>query len=134
VTAYLIDSSAWIEFLRRTDSQANRQVRRLIQDDEDVCLTEPVIMELLAGAGSMTIDRVEKLVGAFSVLQVDGTRDYHEAARIYRTVRAAGSTPRSQVDCLIAAVAARTDAVLVHHDRDFDKIAELCYLPVMLAG
>lgn len=126
---YLVDTSAWIEFLRKTGSDTNLAVRRMLQDEDDIYLTEPIVMELLAGAGSDTISRVEKLTNAFPLLPVNAAIDYHEAARIYRTVRAAGETVRSQVDCLIAAVAARSDAVLLHHDRDFQLIADLCYLP-----
>jgi predicted nucleic acid-binding protein len=131
VTSYLIDTSAWIEFLRKTGSDTNLAVRRMVQEGEDIYLTEPVIMELLAGAGPDTVKRIEKLTGAFPILGVDASTDYHEAARIYRVARAAGKTVRSQVDCLIAAVAARTDAVLVHDDRDYQIIADLCYLPVL---
>jgi predicted nucleic acid-binding protein len=124
VTEYVVDSSAWIEYLRRTGSPVNLEVRRLISAGADVCLTEPVIMELLAGAGPKTIEAVETLVGAFPVLPVDATVDYHEAAKVYRTVRSSGCTPRSLLDCLIAAVAARRGATLVHGDRDFRVIAE----------
>jgi predicted nucleic acid-binding protein len=124
LTEYVVDSSAWIEYLRRTGSPVNLEVRRLIGAGADVCLTEPVIMELLAGAGPRTIDRVERLVSAFPVLPVDATLDYHEAAKVYRTVRSSGCTPRSLIDCLIAAVAARREATVVHGDRDFRVIAE----------
>ena len=47
---YLVDSSAWIEYLRATGSAAGMQVTRLIEDNAPVAITEPVIMELLAGA------------------------------------------------------------------------------------
>jgi predicted nucleic acid-binding protein len=81
-------------------------------------------MELLAGGRPSTLGRLEKLTGTYPLLRVDGFSDYHEAARIYRTVRASGDTPRSHLDCLIAAVAARTEAVVVHADRDFRIIAQ----------
>jgi predicted nucleic acid-binding protein len=128
VTDYLIDTSAWIEYLRKTGSRANLLVRELIGSGESVHLTEPVIMELLAGAGPRTFGRLEKLVGAFPLLQVDHALDYHQAARIYRLVRSSGDTPRSHLDCLIAAVASRNDAVLVHDDRDFRIIAQRYHL------
>ncbi len=128
MTDYLVDTSAWIEYLRDTGSAACEYVDQLIQKQEAVFLTEPVIMELLAGAGPRTIGRLEKLAGAFPLLLVDAALDYHEAARIYRMVRSSGDTPRSHVDCLIAAVASRTDAVLVHADRDFRIIAQRYYL------
>ena len=124
MTRYLVDTSAWIEYMRKTGSAANLFVRKLIENGEPIYLTEPVIMELLAGATPRTIGRLEKLTGAFPVLRMDAAIDYHEAARIYRTVRSSGDTPRNHVDCLIAAVAARTEAVVVHADRDFRIIAQ----------
>ena len=44
----LIDSSAWIEFLRGTGSAVCDEVDRLL--DADVAITDPVLMEVLAGA------------------------------------------------------------------------------------
>ena len=123
MTNYLVDTSAWVEYIRDTSSPACEFVDQLIRREEDLFLTEPVIMELLAGGGPKTISRLEKMVGAFPVLRVDAAIDYHEAARIYRIVRASGDTPRNHVDCLVAAVAARTEAVVVHADRDFRIIA-----------
>lgn len=48
--------------------------------------------------------------------------DYAAAAELYRAVLLSGHTVRSSVDCLIAAVALRTGAVLVHRDRDFRRL------------
>ncbi|HSV66312.1 MAG TPA: PIN domain nuclease [Mycobacteriales bacterium] len=124
MTSYLVDTSAWIEYARDTGSPSCEYVDRLIRDDHAVHLTEPVIMELLAGAGPRTIDQTEKLVGAFPILQVHAQLDYHEAAKIYRMTRWSGFTPRSMIDCLIAAVAARNEVTVVHGDRDFRFIAE----------
>ncbi|HVC22753.1 MAG TPA: PIN domain-containing protein [Candidatus Dormibacteraeota bacterium] len=44
----LIDSSAWVEFLRGTGSRACEEVDRLL--DGDVAISDPVLMEVLAGA------------------------------------------------------------------------------------
>jgi predicted nucleic acid-binding protein len=41
----------------------------------------------------------------------------------YRAVRANGGTVRKLLDCLIAAVALRTGATVVHRDRGFDVLA-----------
>jgi predicted nucleic acid-binding protein len=61
---------------------------------------------------------------------VDPYTDYHHAAAIYRTARAQGKTVRKLLDCVIAAVALRTDATLVHRNVDFDVIAEFTPLDV----
>ena len=121
----LIDSSAWIEFLRRTGSRANIEVRELLQQRPgDVAMTEPVMMELLAGATSdRAFQQIDKLSRGMRLLPVDASVDYRDAAIAYRAVRRGGRTVRKTMDCLIAVVAARTGATLVHRDREFDVLA-----------
>lgn len=121
----LIDSSAWIEFFRGTGSPANIAVRELLQErPHEVALTEPVVMELLAGATTeRAFAQIEKLTTGLALLSIDAAVDYHDAAVAYRAVRARGGAVRKVLDCLIAVVAIRTGAVLVHHDRDFDVLA-----------
>ena len=53
-----------------------------------------------------------------------GLDDNERAADLYRRCRARGSTIRSPLDCLIAAVAIRIDAAVLHEDRDFDALAQ----------
>jgi predicted nucleic acid-binding protein len=121
----LIDSSAWIEFLRATGSRANLAVRELVQErPHEIALTEPVVMELLAGAADeRAFAQIEKLTSGLPLLSVDVVVDYRDAALAYRAVRARGGRVRKLLDCLIAVVAVRTGAVLVHRDRDFDVLA-----------
>jgi predicted nucleic acid-binding protein len=56
-------------------------------------------------------------------LPVEASVDYRDAAMAYRAVRSGGHTVRKTMDCLIAAVAVRTGATLVHRDRGFDLLA-----------
>jgi len=44
----MIDTSAWVEFLRDTGSPVCDRVDALVEGEVAVC--EPVVMELLAGA------------------------------------------------------------------------------------
>jgi predicted nucleic acid-binding protein len=121
----LIDSSAWIEYFRDTNSRACNEVDRLCHADPSaIATTEPVVMELLAGARSDRVfERIEKLMAGMQLLSVDASLDYRDAAIGYRAVRAGGYTVRKTMNCLIAAVALRTGATLVHRDRDFDVLA-----------
>lgn len=123
---YLIDSSAWVEYLRKTGSETNDFVRELITDGAPLATTEPVSAELLSGArNNSELLRLERLTDGLIQLSLDNRLDFHHSAGIYREARLKGKTIRKLYDCLIAAVALRTDAVLVHCDRDFDHLAEV---------
>lgn len=123
-TPFLVDTSAWVEYLRGTGSPANVEVRRLLQEAPDrVATTEPVVMELLAGAASPSVlAKLGTLTSGLRQLALEPAADFHAAATAYRSARAGGATVRTLLDCLIAAVADRTGAVLVHRDRDFDEL------------
>jgi predicted nucleic acid-binding protein len=82
-------------------------------------------MELLAGAkDAIERRRLRRALADATLLSVEGLDDWEQGAALFRTCREAGGTPRSQLDCLIAAVAIREDVPVLHADRDFDLIAE----------
>ena len=126
----LVDTSAWIEYLRATGSTAAIEVRRLLADETaQTAMCEPVAMEILSGAANDNVHTaLERLVNGLPSLSVDSTVDFRTAADIYRAARRAGETIRSITDCLIAAVAIRHGARIVHRDADFDVIARLTSL------
>ncbi len=123
----LLDTSAWIEYFRATGSQAAIEVRRLLTEQpNDVAMCEPIAMEILSGATDDAVHgRLERLVNGLPTLAVDGAIDFRAAAGIYRAALRAGQTIRSINDCLIAAIAIRHNAVLVHRDVDFDVIVAM---------
>jgi predicted nucleic acid-binding protein len=46
----LADTSAWVEYDRATGSAVDQRVAELIATDGPLMVTEPVLMEVLAGA------------------------------------------------------------------------------------
>jgi predicted nucleic acid-binding protein len=117
----LIDTSAWIEFLRDTGSPVCDHVDRLLDDDIAVC--DPVRMEVLAGARSDEhLRALRGLLARASIITTEPT-DYEDAAALYRTCRRGGASVRKLIDCLIAAVAIKADIPVLHADADFDVLA-----------
>jgi predicted nucleic acid-binding protein len=91
-----------------------------------VAVTEPVVMEVVAGARDERREAdLRRLLRRFELLGFEAVSDFDGAARIYRRCRAAGVTPRGLIDCLIAAVAWRHRATLLAHDPDMGRIAGL---------
>lgn len=120
----VVDTSAWVDLFRVRRTAVGSLLERLIEERADLAITETILMEVLAGArsGENLAHVRARLVGR-PILRLEGIADFEEAARIYRTCRAAGETLRSQLDCLIAVPTIRHGASLLHNDRDFDTIA-----------
>lgn len=120
----VVDTSVWVEFLRRSGHPAAIYLRSLLEEEADLAVTEVVLMELFAGARSSTeVREIRSRLTALPLLRLQGLADYEEAALIYRTCRQGGETIRALTDCLIAVVAIREDAAVLHNDSDFDAIA-----------
>lgn len=118
----LVDSSAWIEFLRGTGSPVARRVDAML-DEDTIAVCDPVRMELLAGARTdRDADRLRSLLARGAEVPVETTH-YEDAALAYRACRRQGETVRSLVDCLIASVAVAADIPVLHADSDFDVLA-----------
>jgi predicted nucleic acid-binding protein len=127
----LADTSAWIEYDRATGSAVDLRVRELIETDGPVTVTEPVLMEVLAGARDRHQEvRLRRLLTRFRLVPFDAVTDFEAAAVIYRRCRASGITPRGLLDCMIAAVAWRSGASMLSHDVDLDRVASVIDLRV----
>lgn len=118
------DTSAWIEFFRKTGSPVQLKLSRLVQEEEQLATTEVIVAEITQGARS---DReADALLGrllAFPLLRLAGLESYLEAAELARACRAAGEPLRSLIDCLIAVPAIEHGATVLAADRDFEKLA-----------
>jgi predicted nucleic acid-binding protein len=120
----LVDTSAWVEFLRSTGSDTHRAVRQLLEDDAPVHTTDVVVMEILAGARDEDHHQhLRRLLARCEYLPVEGLASYEAAAALYRVCRQSGETVRALTDCLIGAVALRSGVPVLHNDRDFDVLA-----------
>jgi len=127
----VVDTSAWVEFLRGTGSSVDLAVTSLV-DTGDVLVPDVVLMELLAGAGTEErAAELARLLARFLPAATLSPGDHDVAALLYRRARRSGATVRSLVDCLIAAVALRLGAAVVARDRDFDVLAQVSELQVL---
>lgn len=122
----LADTSAWVEYDRATGSPVDRRLSELISSGDEVAVTEPVIMEVLAGArDEVRAMDLRRLLLRFPLLRFDAVVDFDGAAHLYRRCRRAGVTPRGMIDCMVATVAWRTEATLLAYDTDLSRIASI---------
>jgi len=129
----LVDTSAWIEYDRRTGSLVDNRLVELITSDGAIAVTEPILMETLAGArDDRAADDLRRLLTSFGWVTADSSADFEGAARVYRACRGEGVTPRGLIDCMVAAIALRTGSRVLSADRDFARIAEVVPLQIEL--
>lgn len=121
----LVDTSVWVHYDRGDDHPTALMLKNLIAASDRVAVTEPVVMELLAGArNDLEKQRISRLVTRFSLLRFDPVADFDAAAGLYRICRRNGVTPRGLVDCMIASVALRTGSRLLAADGDFERMGQ----------
>jgi hypothetical protein len=122
----LADTSAWVEHDRATGSHVDERMVALVSSPGLLAVTEPVVMEVLAGARTDEREQqLRELLGRHEMRPLRPEFDFEAAAGIYRRCRRAGITPRGLVDCLIAAVARRDDLELLANDLDLARVARV---------
>ncbi len=117
----VVDTSAWVEFLRDTGSDVCERVDELLGGDLATC--DAIRMEVLAGArDERHLADLRRLLARASIVETT-PGDYEEAAALYRTCRRGGETVRKLIDCLIGSIAIRAGLPVLHSDSDFDVLA-----------
>lgn len=128
----IVDTSAWVEYLRGTGSSCHHWVRDAIAEGRPLGWTDPVMYELTAGA--RTADRAAELRALLvrgPMHPVSGLQDWEDASELYRAARRQGLTVRSTIDCLIAAVALRAGNPILTVDRDLSALATISDLDIV---
>lgn len=128
----LVDTSAWVEFLRDTGSVVCARVDELLDGEFATC--HPIRMELLAGArDDRHLGQLRGLL-ARAVLLPTPPAHYETAAALYRICRRHGLTVRKLIDCLIAAHAIDAGVELLQDDVDFEVLARCTALRLEASG
>lgn len=122
----LVDTSVWIDFLTGAESRHRAILRSLIEAEEDLCLADIILCEILSGIRTdRSFRTVRDFLLAFPVYSLAAVDSYVAAAGLYRRCRRKGVTPRGISDCLIARIAIDNGLVLFQKDKDFERIADV---------
>ncbi len=125
----LVDTSAWIEWLRATGSPPDRSLSSALDRGEQLFVTGPVVQEVLQGArDERHADELRSLLATCDFAEPVYPETYEHAAALFRRCRVAGRTVRGTVDSLVAAVALERGIEVLAHDRDFKTLRDVCGL------
>ncbi|MBI5418843.1 MAG: PIN domain-containing protein [Deltaproteobacteria bacterium] len=130
----LVDTSVWIDFFAGRNTQQVSIFKKAVREGADLALTRLILAEILQGVPSdPEFARLRGALSSFRVLLPESEETFVKAASLYRTGRKRGVTIRSLIDCVIAAIAMEHEAVVLHRDRDYDRIATFAPLKVVTA-
>lgn len=122
---YLVDTSVWIGYIHDEETEATKRLGELEERGYLFGITGVIFQEILQGGASRAkFDYLAEYLGSQPFYHPrDPVGSYREAARMYFDCRRAGVTIRSAVGCLVARVAIEHGLMLLHDDRDFEKMA-----------
>jgi hypothetical protein len=119
----LVDTSVWIDFFKSSPGRGGRELGRMIEKAEPFALAGVVVTEILQGL-RRDVQRVERYLSLFEMLEPSGFSTYREASAISREARSKGVS-LTTIDTLIAAIALEHNASLFSLDQDFFQVARL---------
>ena len=120
----LVDTSVWIEILRDKIGRVTKSFQERI-GAENYVLSRFNQLELLQGArDEKEWALLEDYLSSQYYLEA-GRHTWPEAARIYFELRRKGVTINSPVDCCIAQIAIEHSIILLHCDKDFERISRI---------
>ena len=127
----LVDTSVWIDFFDHPESPYAKKLQALIEKDDDLCLADINLTEILQGIKEDKIfEEVRGYLKQFPILRTKSLETCVQAAEIYRSCRRKGRPITKTIDALIAAVAIENNFHLFHRDKDFNAIAECTKLKI----
>lgn len=127
----IVDSSVWIDFLRKHETPEVVILNSLAQG-EDVGMGDLILYEVLQGVSpAQRFDRVKSYMLRFQVFTMGGRDMVLEAIHNAQSLRAKGVQPGA-VDCLVATLCIVTGSQLLTSDHHFQPFADI--LGLELAG
>ncbi len=126
----LVDTSVMIAFLKGIENAAVDKFSALLDSGIPFGINSVIYLEILQGVRNVReFNTVKKYLGNQRFYELkDIRKSYELAAMIYYKCRKKGITVSSTIDCLIAQTAIENNLILLHDDKDYEKIAKVVKL------
>lgn len=120
----IVDTSAWIEYFKAGNAEVASKVDRSLAQDL-VGIGDLIYCEIVQGIRpSRQRKEVSSLLLSLPQFEMVGFEMAERSAANYRLLRSKGITVRKTIDVLIGTFCASRGFQLVHHDSDFELMAE----------
>ena len=125
----LIDTSVWIEFFRKKESNISSKLREYLKLNQ-ACYAGPIAVELYQGAKThKEFQIIDQLLQTITYMEISRTH-YHRAGLISQRAAREGKA-FSTVDMILATVAHDEQLLLFSLDTHFQDISRYCALSLV---
>lgn len=120
----LVDTSVLIGYFRGDTGPKVSLFGEILERDIPYGISPYTYQELLQGArNEKEFSLLREYLSTQSIYKLPDTLEpFERAARIFFDLRRKGVTIRGTIDVLIALTAIENDALLLHNDRDYDRM------------
>ena len=127
----IVDTSVWVDYFNGRYNKFTEKLADLGKKKYDIFTTGIIITEILSGIRNSKDYKIikEKLL-QLPYVKLIYPSTYIESALIFKKGKKTGITIRKIIDCLIAQLAIENGLLLLHHDKDFDRIATFSKLKI----
>ena len=117
----VVDSSVWIDFFNNADHPTVDLLQQMLDHGEvRIVVPDLVLFEVLRGfRHERDLRQAKALMSGLAVEAACSPELALSAMDHYRSLRAAGISPRSSIDVLVASFCIENNYLLLHRDRDF---------------
>lgn len=122
----LVDTSVLIKFFKGDTDHKVELFKDIMARDVPFGISAYTYQEVLQGArNEEEFQTLREYLSTQTIYFLDEEAcTYEKAAMMYFNLRRKGVTPHSTLDILIALTAIENNLALLHHDRDFDIMAD----------
>jgi predicted nucleic acid-binding protein len=126
----LVDTSVWIGYFNGHLTWQTDLLEQYLSR-EPIIMGDLILTEILQGFRSdRDYETARSYLGELHFRPMGGYRLAVQSAQNYRKLRKEGITVRKTIDVIIATFCIEEGLTLLHDDRDFEPIADLCPLRV----
>lgn len=124
----LIDTSAWVEYIRGQKRDLCDKIDEALTK-QNVVIGDLIYCEILQGIyDPKERGRIREMLLALPQFEMVGFEMAEKASANYRRLREKGVTIRKTIDVLIGTFCAEHDIKLIHSDKDFENMRRVVRL------
>ena len=123
----LVDTSVLIDYLKGQENRKTNLFHIVMERGIPYGISNIIYLELLQGARSTAeFDTLKEYLETLEFFEIsDDRKTYENIARLNILCRSSGVTVRNTIDLIIAQIAIDNNLMLLHNDKDFDRIASV---------